>query len=415
MTSAVGIIFYVLIFLSLYVQVFFLVTFLENKKKIVTRKGSIKLSFYPAVTVIVPCWNEEKTIVKTVQSLLDLNYPQDKLEIFLVDDGSADNTWAVIKTFEKYSNIKIFKKENGGKHTALNLGLENLKTDFIGCLDADSIADKESLVRIMSYFEKDETTMAVAPSIIANNPTTIIQHAQKAEYYMAVYVKKMLAFLGAIHVTPGPLTIFRKRVFDELGPYRHAHNTEDMEIAYRMQKNHYKIEQCNDAYVYTNTPTTVYKLYKQRLRWIYGFLNNTIDYRGVILKKKYGNFSMFTLPSGIVSVFAASYLFFKGIIFLSNFIYNKFIQVQAVGIDYSLSFAPKFDPFFINTHFFLFITIILYSLVIFSMILGRKLILGKWSVSFDMVYFFVIFSVIAPIWLMKAVYNTVIFKKPAWR
>jgi cellulose synthase/poly-beta-1,6-N-acetylglucosamine synthase-like glycosyltransferase len=217
MTSAVGIIFYVLIFLSLYVQVFFLVTFLENKKKIVTRKGSIKLSFYPAVTVIVPCWNEEKTIVKTVQSLLDLNYPQDKLEIFLVDDGSADNTWAVIKTFEKYSNIKIFKKENGGKHTALNLGLENLKTDFIGCLDADSIADKESLVRIMSYFEKDETTMAVAPSIIANNPTTIIQHAQKAEYYMAVYVKKMLAFLSAIHVTPGPLTIFRKRVFDELG------------------------------------------------------------------------------------------------------------------------------------------------------------------------------------------------------
>ena len=415
MASVFSIIFYVLIFMSLYVQVFFLITYLENKNKIVTRKGSIKLSVYPAVTVIVPCWNEENTISKTVHSLLEMNYPKDKLQIFLIDDGSTDNTWEVIKTFEQYSNVKIFHKENGGKHTALNLGLLHLETDFLGCLDADSVADKESLVRIMSYFERDADTMAVAPSIIANNPNTIIQQAQKAEYFMAVYIKKMLAFLGAIHVTPGPLTIFRRKVFDDLGPYRHAHNTEDMEIAYRMQKNHYKIEQCNDAYVYTNTPPTVYKLYKQRLRWIYGFLNNTLDYKNVILKKKYGNFSMFTLPSGIISVCAASYIFFKGIFMISDFLYTKFVQIQTVGINYSFGSLPKFDPFFVNTHFFIFITIFLYALVIFSMILGRKMILGKWTFSRDMIYFFFIFSVIAPIWLLKAIYNTVTYKKPSWR
>jgi len=99
--------------------------------------------------------------------------------------------------------------------------------------------------------------MAVAPSVIAYNSKTFIQNAQKAEYNMSVYLKKMLGFLGAINVTPGPLTIFRKKVFDDLGPYRHGHNTEDMEIAYRMQKNKYRIEHCNDAYVYTNTPTTI--------------------------------------------------------------------------------------------------------------------------------------------------------------
>ena len=121
----------------------------------------------------------------------------------------------------------------------------------------------------------------------------------------------MLGFLGAIHVTPGPLTIFRKKVFDDLGPYRHAHNTEDMEIAYRMQKNHYKIEQCNDAYVYTNTPETIIKLYKQRLRWIYGFINNTIDYRKILFRKKYGNFSLFILPANIISIFAVIYLLVK--------------------------------------------------------------------------------------------------------
>lgn len=413
MDSIVGIIFYVLVFLSLYVQVFFLVTFLENRKKIVTRKGEIKLREYPAVTIVVPCWNEEKTISKTVHSLLDMNYPKDKLNIFLVDDGSTDSTWEVIQTFKKHENIQVFHKENGGKHTALNLGLDNSTTDFFGCLDADSIADRESLVRIMSYFEKDPSTMAVAPSIIVHNAKTLIQNAQTAEYYMAVYVKKMLGFLGGIHVTPGPLTVFKRKVFDTLGPYRHAHNTEDMEIAYRMQKNHYKIEQCNDAYVYTNTPPTAVKLYKQRLRWIYGFINNTLDYKYLLFKRKYGNFSMFTVPAGVISIFAASYLFFRFLYEAVKFIYTKFIQVSAVGFD--VSFNPNFDPFFINTHFFLFITIMLYSLVIFSMILGRKIASGKWKLSVDMLYFFFIFSVIAPIWLMKAVYNTLLVKKPAWR
>jgi cellulose synthase/poly-beta-1,6-N-acetylglucosamine synthase-like glycosyltransferase len=413
MTSVFGVIFYILTFLSVYVQVFFLVTFLENRKKIVTRKGKLKLDNYPSVTIIVPCWNEEKTILRTVNSLLHINYPQDKLNIFLIDDGSTDNTWEVIKTFQNYPNIKTFHKENGGKHTALNLGLDNLKTDFIGCLDADSVAHKESIVRIMSYFEKDKKTMAVAPSIIVTNAKTIIQKAQMAEYYMAVYVKKMLGFLGAIHVTPGPLTIFRREVFDNLGNYHHAHNTEDMEIAYRMQKNHYKIEQCNDAYVYTNTPQTVLKLYKQRLRWIYGFINNTIDYRGVLMQKKYGNFSLFTVPSGIVSIFAASYLFFRATYFLIDKLYHKIIQYSTVGFSVNNNFS--FDPFFINTQVFLFITLVLYSLVIFSMILGSRIAQDKWSVSVNMFYFFFIYSIIAPFWLLKAVYNTLVSKKPSWR
>ena len=108
--------------------------------------------------------------------------------------------------------------------------------------------------------------MAVAPSLIVHNQKTLVQSAQKMEYLMAVYFKKMLGLLGAIHVTPGPLTIFRKKVFDDLGPYRHAHNTEDMEIAFRMQKHRYKIEHCNDAYVYTGIPKTIRKLFRQPIK-----------------------------------------------------------------------------------------------------------------------------------------------------
>jgi len=394
MASIADTIFYILLFFSVYVQVFFLVTLLENRKKIEIRKEKIKLKHYPAVTIVVPCWNEESTVYKTVRSLLALNYPKNKLKIFLVDDGSTDNTWGVISSFAKYSNIRVFRKENGGKHAALNLGLEHADTPFFGCLDADSFAHPESLVRIMSFFERDSFIMAVAPSVTVADPDNYIGHAQRAEYFMGVYIKKMLGFLGAINVTPGPLTIFRKKVFDDLGPYRKAYNTEDMEIAYRMQKHHYKIEHCPDAYVYTNIPKTIKKLFKQRLRWIYGFINNTLDYKEVLFRKKYGNFSLFTLPTGIVSIASIGYLFWK-------------IIYQIVDFTYSL--------FFINTPSSIFLVMLIYGLVVVSMLFGRWMVEGNWRPSFNMVFYFLVFTALAPVWIMKAVYQTVIGRAPNWR
>lgn len=414
MASAGDIVLYILIFFSVFVQVFFLVTFLENRKKIITRNGVVKLSKYPAVTIVVPCWNEEKTVYKTIRSLLNLNYPKDKIQLFLVDDGSTDGTWSIIRKFEKYPNIKVFRKENGGKFTALNLGLKHLETDFFGGLDADSFADPEALVRIMSYFEKDASVMAVAPSVTVYNPKNFVQKAQKAEYHMGVYTKKMLGFLGAINVTPGPLTIFRKKVFDDLGPYAHGHNTEDMEIAYRMQKNEYKIEHCNDAFVYTNTPTTIKKLYKQRLRWIYGFINNTIDYRSVLFKKRYGNFALFTLPTGVVSILAVSYLFGRIVYNLGNFLYSKIIILSTTGWNLSLA-TFNFDLFFIDTRSSVFLVLFIYSFVIFAIIFGRKMAEGRWAFSLNMFYFLILFRLLAPFWFLKALYNTVLNRKPAWR
>ncbi|MEK7128400.1 MAG: glycosyltransferase family 2 protein [Patescibacteria group bacterium] len=412
MVSIPNIIFYVLVFLSVYVQVFFLVTFLENRKKIITRNGKIKLAKYPSVTITVPCWNEEDTLEKTVLSLLNLNYPKDKIKIIIVDDGSTDNTWKIINSFASYPNIRVFRKENEGKYTALNLGLHNSDTDFFGCLDADSLVHPESLVRIMSYFEKDPNSMAVTPALLVYDPQSVIQKVQKAEYNMGIYLKKMLGFLGAIHVTPGPLTIFRRKVFDELGPYRHAHNTEDMEIAYRMQKNHYKIEQCNDAYVYTNTPLTIRKLYKQRLRWVYGFINNTIDYKDILLSRKYGNFSFFTLPAAIVSIIAAGYFFSKLVYNLGNILYSKIIQFQLVGY---IAKTADFDLFFVNAQSLVFITIFLFVLVIFSIMVGKKITDNQSKISLDMFYFPIIYSILAPLWIIKAVYNTVLSRSPDWR
>ena len=404
---------YILTFFAMYVEVFFLVTFFEKRKEIFSRIDSNPNRVYPPVTIIVPCWNEEKTVVGTVDSLRALEYPKDAIHLILVDDGSTDKTWEVLKQFENQPNIQIIHKENGGKHTAMNLGISIAKTEFIGCLDADSYVTPSALRRMMPYFD-DEKTMSVSPSIIVANPKTIIERAQKAEYQLSVYIKKMLGLMGAIHVTPGPFSIYRMKVFRDLGNYKYAHKTEDMEIAYRMQENNYKIEQCHDAVVYTKAPRTAYALYKQRLRWIYGFVNNTIDYRRLILKKEYGNFSLFTIPAGIISIISAKYLFLFMIYSFVNFIIDKIFRIQAVGTLWT-GVPKKVDLFFVDTHVFVFITIILYALVLTSLFLGSKMATGKYKFSLGMVYYIVIFSIIAPFWLMVALYKTIVGREVAWR
>ncbi len=407
------IILYIFAFLALYVQIFFLLTFIERRNELgetpLPRVGK-KL---PGATIIVPCWNESTTLVKTTQSLLNLDYPKDKLKIILVDDGSTDDTWEVMQKYKDHPQIKIYHKENGGKHTAVNMGIEMTETELVGCLDADSFVHHLALKRIVTYFLKDKDTMAVAPSIVVHEPKNIVQKAQKAEYDMAVFVKKMLGFLGAIHVTPGPFSIFRKKVFDQIGPFRKAHNTEDQEIALRMHEHGLKIEQCPDAFVYTISPNTVKKLYKQRLRWIYGFINNMIDYRRLIFNPKHGNVSFFTLPSGLISLIALLALVAFLVIKWGMKLYEEINRFRVVG--FSFAGVPKFDFFFFNTESVLFISIILYVIILSWTLIGRKMAHGKARVTIDLLYFVLVYNIVAPFWVLKAFWNTVFSKKPSWR
>lgn len=407
---------YIIVFLAVYVQIFFLVTFIERRKHLndIHNEELPVLAEYPTVSVIVPAWNEGTTVHGTVKSLLDLDYPKDKLEVIVVDDGSTDNTWDEIKKYEGHPQVRIFQKENGGKHTAVNFGIDNTNAAFISCLDADSFVAPDALIRMINLFQKKPDVMAVAPSLIIHKPKNILQYAQKVEYNMSTYNKKMLAYLGAIHVTPGPFSIFRREVFEKIGKFRKAHNTEDQEIAYRMHQHHMKIDHCHTAYVYTSSPDTVKKLYRQRLRWIYGFIQNTIDYRRLIFKTKYGNFSFFTLPSGIISIVAVVYLSFALLYNFVIFLTKKVTEISIKG--FHLSFQSNFDWFFINTKTILFVSVILYSLVIFSILVGTKLTKQKKALNWHIIPYLLIYSVIAPFWLLRAVWNTITrHGQPKWR
>lgn len=403
------------LFLTLYAQVLLLFTFFERKNifgnGMEDRTSPVRK--FSVVTIIVPVWNEERTLAGTINSLLALDYPKNNLDIIIVDDGSTDGTRQVANTFKSHPQVRVFHKENGGKHTAVNLGIKRAKGELIGCLDADSFVDKNALIEIVRCFE-DEKIMAVTPAIRVHTPSNTLQKIQRVEYNMGIFLRKMFGSMNAIHVTPGPFSIFRKKVFEDLGDYRKAHNTEDMEMALRMHKNHYPIANAYTAYVYTVTPRTVKSLYKQRLRWVYGFLANAIDYRVMIFNKKYGNVGVFTLPAAVVSIIAALYFTAFAIVHFSIRLTERILEIHTVGMSWQW-YPYSFDWFFVNTDETAILIYLLLISTIFIVFTGKKLAEGNMKVSSDMVYFLTFYGFLAPAWLFKAVYNVAFGKKTTWR
>ena len=406
MTDLVGLMNYIFIFVSLYFEVFLLISIMEAP---VEEKNDE--DYFPYMDIIVPVFNEEKTIAKTLHSLLALDYPKDKYNIIAINDGSTDNTLEALGHFKDYKNIIVLSKPNGGKHTALNLGIVTSKAEFIGCLDADSYVDREALKLIAKRF-RNEHVMAVTPSVVIDDADNIIRKTQKAEYQYGNFVRKAFCAIGAIHIAPGPFSFYRKAVFDKVGMYRKAHNTEDMEMAMRLQKNGLKIVNEPLALVYTVAPNTIKKLYKQRVRWVSGFLANLIDYKGMVFNKKYGDLGLIVLPFAAFGVFISFFVFIKGILSLFKSLWKGFQQLYFGGFYFHF---PSFDWFYLDTSAVSILALSLIGVTVFTVWLGNKISTGKWHFSFEFIYFLTIYIIISPFWISKAIYNIVTSKEASWR
>ncbi len=403
---------YVFLFVTLYFQVFLLITFFEERDKLAVKPVNGKLPYYPSATIIVPCWNEEKTVSKTIHSLLRLNYPKNKLKIFIVDDGSTDNTWNVIQKFANNPQVTLVKKENGGKHTAVNLAILQTDSELIGCLDADSYVEMNALLEIANAFNSDRETMSVTPIILVHEAKTIFQKMQRTEYHISSFIRRMLSPIDAIQVTPGPFSFFRREVFEKIGLYKKAHNTEDMEFALRMQSHHMRIRNAHMAFVYTSAPDTLRKLYRQRLRWAYGGMKNTLDYRFMIFRRKYGILGILTLPLSFFGVFIFLYNF--GFMFyhaIKNAI-NNIIEISITGISFAV---PNFDLFFFNTGFMTILAYVFLGLGLVIIWNGVRLAEGRFRPTMGIFYFLVLYGIVAPFWFTRAVINLVFSRNTSWR
>jgi len=346
------IIFVSFIFLTKYLIYMFISPWYDARWKVWKKKNHQLIEVYnPKVSVIVPAWNEEVGVISTVNSLIENTY--DNLEIVVVNDGSTDNSDTVIKEFIRNfkSNGKtiIYEyKENGGKGSALNRGIELSSGDIIVTIDADSIADKGAIKNFVAHFA-DRSVMAAVGNVKIGNTNSIIATVQYLEFLFSFYFKRADSVLGSIYIIGGAAGAFRKEIFEKLGPYNQKNITEDIELSVRIQNAGMKIVYAAEAVVYTEGASDIKSLMKQRLRWKRGRIGTFIQYKKLFFstREKHNKFlSWFVLPFAVLGdtelLFELPFIIFLYVTSLITHDYSAFLA--ALLIVTFVFFVQVFTP-----------------------------------------------------------------------
>lgn len=411
---------YPFLFIAIFFESFVLVTLLskparEARKRTAITTNDTSITTLPSVAVIVPCWNEAATISGTCDSLLALSYPKEKLEIILVNDGSTDDTRNVVARFAEHPQIHIIHKENGGKHTALNAGIAVTQAEFIGCLDADSFVEPDALREIVPCFSEAKVA-AVTAAMSVHHPKNLLQHMQHVEYVLGIALRHAIASVNGLYVTPGPFSFYRHSVIKELGGFRYGHQTEDMEMALRIQRAGYSIENAPRARVYTKSPNTLMKLVKQRTRWTTGFLRNvTGEYRSLIGNRQYGALGMLMLPTGLLAIGSSILLFFLVLFEFVLHIINALAIRTGIPLSYALVPHGSFDWFYLPTNYYLLLSIATVGMLLSLIVIGKRISKTPMSLKIGLISYVLLYGFIVPLWLMRATADVAFGKRRGWR
>lgn len=246
----------------------------------------------PLVSILVPCYNEEKVLKASLESLIALTYP--KYEILVIDDGSSDETYLIAKNMEfndGYRSLKAFTKPNSGKAHALNFGIEKAQGELFLAVDADSKLSSDALELMVPYFD-DPKIAAVAGSVYVTNTDNLWTKLQALEYVQGLnLVRNGQAYFKLVNIIPGPIGMFRKSMVKAIGKYTDDTYAEDCDLTLRLIEAGYKIDYEIDAISYTEAPESLLDLLKQRYRWTRGILQSILKHKRKLFAF-HSNFSM---------------------------------------------------------------------------------------------------------------------------
>ncbi|MFA5998262.1 MAG: glycosyltransferase [Candidatus Paceibacterota bacterium] len=404
---------YPFLFIAIFFESFVLVTLLSKPAR--AARARTPGTATPSVAIIVPCWNEAATVAATCESLLALDYPKEKLEIILVDDGSTDATPAAMARFASEAQVRIIRKENGGKHTALNAGVAATNAEFVACLDADSFVEPDALLEILPCFE-DPNVAAATGAMSIHKPGNILQHMQNAEYIFGITFRHAIASINGLYVTPGPFSFYRRAIIEKLGGFRYGHQTEDMEMALRIQQAGYGIENAPRARVYTKAPSTIMKLLKQRTRWTSGFLRNIFgEYRGLIANRRHGALGMLMLPSALLAIGSGMVLFFFMLFEIARNAFAAFEVRAGVPLSYALVPHGSFEWLFFSANFYLVLGAVTLLASLSLILIGKRISKTPGDITFGLVSYTLLYGLVVPLWLLRATADVTTGKRRDWR
>jgi poly-beta-1,6 N-acetyl-D-glucosamine synthase len=274
----------------------------------------------PLVTVIVPAYNEEQALGKTVEALLKLAYGNK--EIILVDDGSTDGTLAIAQKYADNGFTQVISKPNGGKWTALNAGINAAKGDVVVCIDADTLLAPDAIQHLLHHFD-DRNVAAVAGNVKVGNRHGLLTKLQALEYVVGINLfRRSEASLQNVTVVPGPIGAFRRSVLKELGLFEGDTFAEDADITFKMLKAGYKTVYEPQAIGYTEAPTSMTSLAKQRYRWYRGSLQVLTKYKEMTFNRKYGRTGTFVVPWTMFNGILYPWFMFFTMMWLLVFCFN---------------------------------------------------------------------------------------------
>lgn len=311
---------------------------IKRQKKIYGKKEEQTVS-YPSLNVIIPCFNEEKTIERGIAYLKHIDYPH--LDITIINDGSKDRTLDILKEKLLLSVIdrqytpriptqsvkKIFRSQcgkfivvdkfNGGKADTLNCGINLTQSHLVCCVDADTIIKKDALKKMVYPFLQDPGMVAAGGSVRIKNdsdglrgfpnrlraPDKMISTLQAIEYIRSINIaRNSLAIFNANLIISGAFGVFRTEILREIGGYEKFSKGEDLELLTRIhfnrlsQKKRYRIAQIYGADSFTNAPESIRELKSQRKRWQVGLVSTLRTHFFKFFKHPFSSITFFSLP-----------------------------------------------------------------------------------------------------------------------
>jgi cellulose synthase/poly-beta-1,6-N-acetylglucosamine synthase-like glycosyltransferase/peptidoglycan/xylan/chitin deacetylase (PgdA/CDA1 family) len=254
------------------------------------------------VAVLVPAFNEDKVICKTVRTLLDSTI-RERLDILVIDDGSTDQTAEVVRqAFPTSEGVRVLTKENGGKASALNYGVSATEAEIVVAIDGDTVILSDAIERLVGHFA-DPCVGAVAGKIVVGNATNLLTRFQSLEYITTQNVdRRAFELFNAIGVVPGALGAWRRDAIITAGGYSRDTLAEDADLTLSVALQGWRIIAEPRATALTEAPETLRAFLKQRFRWMFGTLQ--VGYKHCGSLRSPSGISLLTVPNIFLFQFA---------------------------------------------------------------------------------------------------------------
>lgn len=366
-----------------------------NKNKYFDYRSILSYKNLPSVSIIAPAFNEEKSIIENIRSLLSIYYPQ--IDVIIVNDGSTDESLA--KAIEHYGLIKVemaieyevksskirgiyrsihsefanlilVDKENGGKADALNAGINVSRSDLFVAVDVDSIIEPDAVLRLVKPFLEEEKGRKVISSggviRVANNcdikdgritkvrfPKAILVKFQVLEYFRAFTLGRMAwSKVDGLLIISGAFGMFDRNIVVAVGGYDRTTVGEDLEIVVRMRKYmrnelkmKYKVAFIPDPLCWTEVPSSIKILSRQRNRWTRGAIDTILKHKDMMFNPRYGRIGMISFPYWVLFEWLApivelvGFVYFIILIILGGVNPSSYLMLSLFVLSFAFAFS----------------------------------------------------------------------------